>query len=267
MVFLSAPGDAILSLGTSTTFILSIPPSEIPPKRLTTSHLLAHPTTRGAYISMLCHRNGALAREQVRDCNAAGNWDRFNQLVVDSPPGNDGYIWLYFPLPEIIPPNMHGEYSFLYHDIDKPHEAVLAESIPSIAKPRAILESQFLLVRSHIARIVPANSRPFRRLVLTGGSATNQAIQQVAADVFGMPVHVTIGSESKDAACIGGAILAKYSWSRHIKGAVGNFEEMDHGDINRLMCVAEPKEEASGLYDKLVEVFRSCEEQINAMQV
>lgn len=43
VVALSAPGDALLSLGTSTTLLLSIPPADSPPVRFTTSHLLSHP--------------------------------------------------------------------------------------------------------------------------------------------------------------------------------------------------------------------------------
>ena len=78
MVALSTPGDAVLSLGTSTTFLLAISPSNTPPARFTTSHLLAHPTTAGAHIAMLCYKNGALAREKVRNEHAGGDWARFN---------------------------------------------------------------------------------------------------------------------------------------------------------------------------------------------
>src|SRR5882762_445452 len=88
MVALSTPGDAILSLGTSTTFLLAIPPADIPPKRFTTSHLLAHPTTLEAQIAMLCYKNGALAREQVRDRLADGDWFKFNEFVKKTPAGN-----------------------------------------------------------------------------------------------------------------------------------------------------------------------------------
>ncbi|THH05515.1 hypothetical protein EW145_g4733, partial [Phellinidium pouzarii] len=64
MASLSTPGDGILSLGTSTTFLLDIPPSKLAPTRFTTSHLLAHPAHDDASIAMLCYKNGALAREQ-----------------------------------------------------------------------------------------------------------------------------------------------------------------------------------------------------------
>ena len=101
MVALSTPGDAVLSLGTSTTFLLAILRSNMQPARFTTSHLLAHPTTAGAHIAMLCYKNGSLAREKVRNEYADGDWTRVNELVAAIPPGNKGYWGLYFPLPEI----------------------------------------------------------------------------------------------------------------------------------------------------------------------
>lgn len=144
----------------------------------TTSHLLAHPTNPNAQIAMLCFKNGALARETVRDRYAGGDWTRFNQLVNQSPAGNDGYMGLYFPLPEIIPPNISGEY-FFHHatgDIILP-----VNNIPPEYHPRAILESQFLSIRSRVEAILPQNSPPLHRLVVTGGSSTNETVRQLAA--------------------------------------------------------------------------------------
>ncbi|KAG8683524.1 hypothetical protein FRC08_014230, partial [Ceratobasidium sp. 394] len=63
IVMLSSPGDAILSLGTSTTLLVSVPPSPDPPRCTTTSHILSHPTTPGGSIAMLCYKNGGLTRE------------------------------------------------------------------------------------------------------------------------------------------------------------------------------------------------------------
>jgi xylulokinase len=183
VIALSAPGDAILSLGTSTTLLLSIPPADVPPKRFTTSHLLSHPTALDGRIAMLCYKNGAIAREQIRDCYAEGDWTRFNDLVEQSLPGNDGHVGLYFPLPEIIPPNVKGD--FFFHAALSNNGTYLpprvVDNIPAPAHPRAILESQFLSIRSRIAAILPDDAPPLRRLVATGGSSANQTIRQLAA--------------------------------------------------------------------------------------
>lgn len=253
MVSLSAPGDALLSLGTSTTLLLSIPPADEPPKRFTTSHLLAHPTTLDAQIAMLCYKNGALAREQVRDKYCERDWERFNQAVQSTPAGNNGYVGLYFPLPEIIPPGIVG--SFFYKVVD--NKPTPADDIPGDAHPRAILESQFLSIRSRIAAILPPHAPHLHRLVVTGGSSANKTIRQLAADLFGMKVYV---SQTKEAAGMGGALLAKYAWWRAARGGTGTFEEMMGGEVVGMQCVAEPNPEVTGVYDGLVSAYQLCEE-------
>jgi len=133
---------------------------------------------------MLCYKNGALAREKLRDRYASGNWVTFNELVEKTPPGCDGFIGFFFPLPEIIPSNITGEFFFATNHITKADdqlEPLQVDSIPNSVHPRAILESQFLSIRSRIQRILPEGSPPLRRLVLSGGSSANQIIRQLAA--------------------------------------------------------------------------------------
>lgn len=203
---------------------------------------------------MLCYKNGALAREHVRDRDANRDWQRYNQLVESTPAGNNGHLGFYFPLPEIIPPNVLGEFLFTTKD----GHPTRVDSIPSGAHPRAILESQFLSIKSRIAAILPPNSPPLQRLIVTGGSSANQTIRQLAADLFGIPVYV---AESKEAAGTGGAILAKFAWWKQQHGS-GTFEEMSYGDVERMRLVAEPKGEVTQVYDRLVEAYRACEDAV-----
>ncbi|KAK0217843.1 hypothetical protein IW262DRAFT_1274547 [Armillaria fumosa] len=262
VVALSFPGDALLSLGTSTTFLLSIPPSLTPPKRFTTSHLLAHPTTApDAQIAMLCYKNGALAREQVRDRYADGHWSKYNDLVDAATPGCNGYMGLYFPLPEIIPPGVKGE--FFYQTSDPTTPLGLAESqVPSGLHPRMILESQFLSIRSRIAAILPANSPPLSRLVVSGGSSGNQTIRQLAADLFDMKVYI---SATKEAAAMGGALLSRFAWWKATEAPHGTFEEMCSGvdaEAFGMKCVAIPNPDAALAYSDLVEPYVACEDAV-----
>ncbi|KAG6331616.1 hypothetical protein ID866_7470 [Astraeus odoratus] len=283
---LSAPGDAILSLGTSTTFLLSIPPppSNAAPKRTTTSHLLAHPTSPSGHIAMLCYKSGALAREHVRDryaniadgttgANSSAKWSRFEELMRASPPGNDGYLGFYFPQREIVPPNVIGEYFF---KVRAPHSsgggaesdiaAIPESAFPAPRHPRAIVESQFLSIKSRVADILPPDAAPLRRLLLAGGSSANAAIQQVAADVFGMHTYVADAETgTKEAAALGGAMLARYAWWRDIEGRQGSFEEM-MAEVARcahhvgdMKLVAVPDGKAARVYDTLVDAYERCE--------
>ncbi|KAG7094071.1 hypothetical protein E1B28_007691 [Marasmius oreades] len=256
---LSFPGDALLSLGTSTTFLLSIPPADSPPKRFTTSHLLSHPTDAPhAQIAMLCYKNGALAREQVRDQYAEKDWSRYNALLEATSPGADGHLGIYFPLPEIIPPGVQGNYFFKTSTL--PPVPVNADAIPSNAHPRMILESQFLSIKSRIAAILPPDSPPLQRLVVTGGSSANQTIRQLAADLFNMKVYV---SKTKEAAGMGGALLAKFAWWKaQDANSLGTFEEMiaqSGSEALNHKCVAEPRLDRD-VYERLVEPYRSCED-------
>lgn len=264
VVALSSPGDAILSLGTSTTLLLSIPPTSTPPKRFTTSHLLSHPTTPDAHIAMLCYKNGALAREQVRNHYAEASWSKFNELVEGTPVGSNGTMGFYFPLPEIIPPNVHG--SFFYDASSPDSVKPLDESaVPAAAHPRLILESQFLSIRSRIAAILPDHAPPLRRLVVCGGSSANPIIRQLAADVFGMHVYIS----GEQGAAEGGAQLARWTWWREQNGGRGTFEELramdgdeDEDGEERFKLVAEPKERNAVVYSDLIERYRVCEEQV-----
>ncbi|CAL1714607.1 unnamed protein product [Somion occarium] len=263
VIALSAPGDAILSLGTSTTLLLSIPPTDTPPKRFTSSHLLSHPTTYDAHIAMLCYKNGALAREQVRNKYANGDWSKFNELVEQSPAGNGGLLGYYFPLPEIIPPNVIGSHFFLASEDERTIKRLFEEEVSSTAHPRAILESQFLSIRSRIEAILPEHAPPLQRLVVCGGSSANPVIRQLAADVFGMRVFVA----GKEGAAEGGAQLARYAWWREQNGGKGTFEEMRalDGVEERMKCVAEPRLENVKIYASLVDPYREGEQRVVEM--
>lgn len=250
MVALSAPGDALLSLGTSTTLLLSVPPTGTPPKRFTTSHLLSHPTTLDAKIAMLCYKNGGLAREQIRDEYASKDWDRFNQLVESTQPGNDGYLGFYFPLPEIIPPNVQGQLYF--------HHGTIVQDLEPSRQPRAILESQLLSILSRVEAILPEHAPPLNRLILSGGASLNPAIQQLAADLFSMDAFVC---ETAQGAGMGGALLAKYSWWKKRNGG-GSFEQMMGNVAIGLRRVASPRKEISSIYHSLVPRYRQCEETV-----
>jgi xylulokinase len=103
------PMDAVVSLGTSTTFLMSTPHYKHSPS----VHFFNHPTTPGLYMFMLCYKNGGLAREQVRDSingNATdGGRTVFDKAVTNTPPLGQQKLTdplklgMYFPRPEIVP--------------------------------------------------------------------------------------------------------------------------------------------------------------------
>jgi xylulokinase len=140
-----AENEAIVSLGTSTTLLMSTARYRPDPAY----HFMPHPTTPGLYMFMLCYKNGALARERVRDAvngvAAAGSpsaaawlsdpggprsWVLFDSVAECSPPlglppaaptGGDAdprgapmRLGLFFPRPEIVPAVRAGVWRALY---------------------------------------------------------------------------------------------------------------------------------------------------------
>ncbi|KAF2691404.1 D-xylulose kinase-like protein [Lentithecium fluviatile CBS 122367] len=223
--------DAIVSLGTSTTFLMSTPQYKPDPAY----HFLNHPTTAGLYMFMLCYKNGGLAREHIRDAinrlsssAAPRSWEAFNETATSTPvlgqedPKNDpARLGLFFPRPEIVPNVKAGTWRFLYKDSTLSPAAPEDKTWPiPRADARAILESQFLSLRLRSQNLVePQGTLPPqpRRIYLVGGGAANAAIAELAGQVLG-------GSEGVYKLDIGGNACAlgaayKAAWGVQREGA------------------------------------------------
>ncbi|KAF1995835.1 D-xylulose kinase-like protein [Amniculicola lignicola CBS 123094] len=234
--------DAIVSLGTSTTFLMSTPEYKPNPAY----HFMNHPTTAGLYMFMLCYKNGALAREHIRnDINAALNpttptetWDNFNTTVLSTPilgqtnPATDpAHLGIFFPRPEIVP-NVHaGSWRYLYTQdgalVDKnssPETAAKWKSPHDDA--RAILESQFLSLRLRSRDLVEKQgslpAQP-RRVYLVGGGAVNPAIALLAGEVLGGADGVYKLDIGGNACALGGAYKAAWGVLRKEKESFEDF--------------------------------------------
>lgn len=239
------PNDAIVSLGTSTTFLMSTPHYKPDPS----THFFNHPTTKGLYMFMLCYKNGGLARERVRDAVSASmaseissshpdpspastSWHAFTALALSTPPlgqhSPETDLWklgLYFPRPEIVPAVRAGEWRFTY----TPATATLLES-PSPAHwtipaddARAIIESQLLSLRLRSRALVssPGKGAPPqpRRVYLVGGGSQNHAIATIAGEVMGGGEGVWRLDMGGNACALGAAYKAV--WTAEAGGASG----------------------------------------------
>lgn len=180
------PGTTAISLGTSDTVFTLMPTLAVDPSGA--AHVFGSPT--GGFMSLVCFRNGSLARERVRDAYGL-DWDGFSAALRSTPPGNEGRIMLPWFEPEITPlvlvPGVH-RYAGL-DPADGP------------ANVRAVVEAQMLAMSLHSAWATPAVAK----IHATGGAAKNTALLQVMADVFGAPVHRIVAANS---ACLGAALRA-----------------------------------------------------------
>ncbi|MCJ1400417.1 hypothetical protein MMC11_003622 [Xylographa trunciseda] len=237
------PNDAIVSLGTSTTFLMSTPHYAPDPA----THFFNHPTTPGLYMFMLCYKNGGLAREQVRDhingllpsaTHSPKAWTTFDQTVLSSPalgqalPDSDPMkMGLFFPRPEIVPNLPAGEWRYAY----SPSTHALTNQPEGWRKPhddaRAIVESQLLSLRLRSRALVSGDAggdappQP-RRVYLVGGGSQNGAIAQVAGEVLGGVEGVWKLDVGENACALGAAYKAVWTVERR---AGESFEDLIGG--------------------------------------
>ncbi|KOS19051.1 putative D-xylulose kinase A [Escovopsis weberi] len=238
------PLDAIVSLGTSTTFLMNTPTY----KPDGSYHFFNHPTTRGSYMFMLCYKNGGLAREKVRDTLPAPEpgqtgWETFNRAVMDTPPlgvadapdadaaaaaaaddaetsaaDSRAKIGLYFYLRETVPNIRAGTWRFTCRAADGGDLRPAAPSWDRAFDPRAIVESQALSMRLRSQRLVhsPRDALPAqpRRIYLVGGGSLNPAIARVVGEVLGGADGVYKLDVGGSACALGGAYKALWGAER-----------------------------------------------------
>jgi xylulokinase len=140
-------------------------------------------------MSLVCFRNGSLARERIRD-GFGMTWDDFSSALGATAPGNGGAVMLPWFEPEITPP-VH-DAGMRSYGLD-PHDGR--------ANVRAVVEAQVLAMARH-SRWMDVRVDTIHA---TGGAAANRAILQVIADVFDADVYQLRAGNS---ACLGAALRA-----------------------------------------------------------
>jgi xylulokinase len=228
---------AAVSLGTSDTFFGTM-------KRCQTDargegHVFVSPT--GDYMTLICFKNGSLAREKIREFYGIKNWDEFGKLVASTKPGNNGGILLPWFEAEIVPRvNTPGIHRF---DLDAQDVAVNC---------RAIFEAQMLSMRLHSQwmKVSP------EKIYATGGASNDLALLQVMADVMNCRV---LRIEVSKSAALGAALRAAHGFflqaGKHIawKKIVAGFT------VPVLNSEIRPNPKAARIYDKMIEKYAACE--------
>jgi len=238
-------GMVAISLGTSDTYFGSM-------KKCRTDehgegHVFGSPA--GGYMTLICFKNGSLAREKVRGLYGIENWEKFGELMATKPPGNNGGILLPWFEAEIVPRvNQPGIHRF---DLDEKDAA---------ANCRAIIEAQMMSMRLHSQWMKVAPDC----IYATGGASNDLALLRVMADV--MNCHVLRIEVSKSAA-LGAALRAAHGWLVH-SGEKPKWEEIVAGFTEPVPgSEIRPNPDAARVYDKLVEKYAACERkalQLNA---
>jgi xylulokinase len=244
---LTKPGQIAISLGTSDTFFGTMEKCQTDENG--EGHVFGSPT--GGYMTLICFKNGSLAREKIRELYGVKTWDDFGKLVAQTKPGNDGGILLPWFEAEIVPRvNKPGIHRF---DLGAKNTA---------ANCRAIFEAQMMSMRLHSQWM---NVSP-EKIFATGGASGDAALLQIMADVMNCRVQRIEISKS---AALGAALQAAHGWiaaagkNPKWENLVAGFTAPVPGSEMR------PDKKSARIYDSLVEKYSRCEcealEQIGAI--
>lgn len=233
------PGLAVISLGTSDTFFAAMKDMKTDPEGC--GHVFGNPAS--GFMSLICFKNGSLAREKVRD-RFSLSWDSFDNAVLSSKPGNGGNLMLPYIVPETTPlmlePGIRLRGSPEFESDRAPAPVVL----------RAILEAQALSIRRHSSWIGQAPST----VRLTGGGSKSAAFKRIISDVLQARVETISVSDS---AALGAAMIAA-----HVAGG-GSF-----GELTAKFCKAgeaiDPNYLLAPLYSQMSEEAAAFEREVLA---
>lgn len=243
---LQVPGDVAISLGTSDTMFAVM--SKASPGE--DGMVLRNPVDPSSYMGMLVFKNGSLSREQVRKEHCDGQWDRWEQMLAETAPGNGGAIGFYFHSPEITPTT--GEQFGIFRFDGNDQEV---DSFPSSTEVRAVVESKFLAMRGFAQGI---GMEEVKRIIATGGASSNKGILQVLSDVFDVPVFTL---EQSDSASLGAALRAAHGFRCAQKGGFVAFADVVAGKIDYKLA-AEPAPGAKEAYAQALSRYLRLQKQL-----
>ncbi|MEE9395979.1 MAG: FGGY family carbohydrate kinase [Methylococcales bacterium] len=227
-------GMTAISLGTSDTCFGLM--QQLPQHMSRWAHTFIAPTND--YMSLLCFKNGSLAREAVCEYFRL-NWDEFSSAIESTQPGNQGAMMLPWFDNESVPKvDIPGVQRFTLDEND------------AAGNCRAVVEGQMMSMRNHAeeAGLVPTSIRA------TGGASQNKAILQVMANVFACPVDVL---EISNSAVLGAALRAVQAVEQIAWGdVVANFTRIQAGSR------VEPDVSTRQIYDRLRKTYAEHERRI-----
>ncbi len=230
------PGMVAISLGTSDTYFGTMATCHTDPRG--EGHVFVSPT--GDYMTLICFKNGSLAREKVKEAYGL-DWNGFAAALHATVPGNAGGLMLPWFEPEIVPRVLKA--GVLRMNLDNANAA---------ANCRAVVEAQMMSMKLHSQwmGIQPTSIRA------TGGGAKERAILQVMADVMGCPVHQF---EVSKTAALGAALRAVQAWQKSI-GKPMPWVQIVSGFTNPVAAgVVKPAPGSVAVYDSLLPRYAEFE--------
>jgi xylulokinase len=230
-------GQFAISLGTSDTFFGTMQNCQT--DEMGEGHVFGSPA--GGYMTLICFKNGSLARENIRGHYKIADWKKFGELVRQMPPGNNGAVLLPWFDAEIVPRvNQPGIHRF---DLDEKDVA---------ANCRAIFEAQAMSMRLHSQwmGVTP------EKILATGGAANDPQLLQIIADVMECSVERIEVSKS---AALGAALIAAHGFLA-AAGKNPKWEKIVAGYCRPVAkSEIKPDRKNSRIYASLLDKYAGCE--------
>ena len=230
-------GTIAISLGTSYTYFGLMKHCRTDDRG--EGHVFGAPT--GDYMTLICFKNGSLARERIRDMYSL-DWNSFNRLLETSKPGNGGALMLPWFETEIVP------------RVSRPGlRRIKLDDRDVAANCRGIVEAQMMAMRLHSGwmKVTP------RKILATGGGSVNPPILQIMADVMNCPVSRI---EIAKSAALGAALRAAHGYLKHA-GKPAKWKDIVAGFTDPIPgSELKPNKKAVAVYNKLIRQYAKAEQ-------
>lgn len=173
-------GDLIISLGTSgTAFAVSSSPSHDP-----SGEVAGFADASGNFLPLACTLNAAKVFEATAKLLGVG-FEEYSQLALQASPGADGLM---------MAPNFDGERTPNRPDARGAISGITHSNFTPANLARASIEG-VIAGLAYATQALRREGVEISRLLLVGGAARNQAVQQITSEIFGLPVHIPTPGE------------------------------------------------------------------------
>lgn len=239
--------DVCISLGTSDT-IFGLVPASTSNKSLE-GHIFISPVDPELHFVMICTKNGSSVRENVKRTFTENTWEDFETHLEQTPPGNEGYLFLMYDYPEIVP---YVEGSQVTYSFDKNGQRL--DSLENKFIIRGVLEGKFVALKYHAEKkgLVP---KVDGKILVTGGGSKNKDILQILANIFQKEVSTI---QVEDSAALGAAIRALHGYKAKDFNGFLKFKEVFSDFLkhrNQSLSVVKPDMSTKQKYKALEDLY------------
>lgn len=236
---------------------------------------MCHPTIPNAYMSLFRFPNGGLVRERICQEVADGSWTQFDEMLADTPIGNEGNIAIHFDEMELTP-KAQGTLRWDSAISELATEALTGrQRFEPRFEARAVIEAQMMHhcgIVVGTGLIIDSNTR----IIAIGEHSSNSSILQIVADVFNAPVYRY--EMPADPRLMGAAYRARYAFYeyrevncncckckiRHGSQPQLSYSEFIQNSPDYLKLACEPTPNCDKIYAPLKDRYAQMQRQLAA---